>query len=985
MEVEAPETTPIPAVVAVVVAQGHAEHLEACLGALIGSDYPDLTVLVIAATDEDLTPRVAAVAPAAFVRAVADPGFAQGANEALATVAGAPFLLFCHADTVCDPNAIRVLVEEAYRSNAAIVGPKVVDVDRPEILREVGWSVDRFGVPHSEIERDELDQEQHDAVRDVFFVSDVCMLVRADLFGELGGFDVECDPGARELDLCWRARLAAARVIVAPDARVGHYEEDGPGESDRRLTQRHRVRALLTNTSGARLLWIAPTALVIQLVEAIALLVRRRRSRAAELWGAWTWNLRTLPSLRTARRRSQSARVVPDREIHSLQFRGSARVSTFMTTSLHAEDRARVLSQRGRSIADSAGNTFRSLRGIVLLAFLAVALIGGRDLVIGRVAAVGQFAPWPGVGDLTRAFTSEWRFADLGAHSPAPPLLALVAGLRILTLGAGDLARTMLVVGAIPVGAFGVHRIGRLVAGAGWPAACAAIAYGIVPIPRNAIATGRLGSLVLYALAPWVLLALLQVGGMLPSRWPRRRIAILGGLAEGIAVAFWPVAIVLPFLLLVGIVLMVVVTRDAPARLGSLAWGTAVVTGLAVLLLFPWPLGFVGAGDRLASLGIVFEPAGSVGSLLRFVTGPNGGGIGTWAFIVVGVAVTVITTGERSAWCVRLWGIALVSWLVAILPSWLQTRSPAVEGLLVPAALALALIVGIGVATFSDEVRRHGLGWRHAVALLSALTMTLAVLTFLGDAVGGRWHQPSDDWNESLSWMRLQRDRGPFRVLWLGRADVVPGSAHRGGVDAFALTNNGPGDLVDLLPPPGGASITATRRAVAQLRHQDTSRFGALMRPMAVRYVAVPDRADPGPTNPSDTDAGLAAGLSQQLDLRQLEVASGLRLYENTAWTPGGPVALTPRGTFVWSQTYSDAWRARTAGHSLAHHRVFGWTNGFTASRAGPVAVTFEQQWWRWPALVIELGIVVALARRALRRGRRARRRTRATAEKVPV
>ena len=132
-------------------------------------------------------------------------------------------MLFLRPDVVCEPDSIRLLVEEAYRSNAAIVGPKIVDHEHPEHLREVGWSIDRFGVPHSDIETDELDQEQHDAVRDVFFVGDACMLVRADLFGALGGFDVACDPGAHELDLCWRARLVGARVLVAPDARVARY------------------------------------------------------------------------------------------------------------------------------------------------------------------------------------------------------------------------------------------------------------------------------------------------------------------------------------------------------------------------------------------------------------------------------------------------------------------------------------------------------------------------------------------------------------------------------------------------------------------------------------------------------------------------------------------------------------------------------------------------------------------------------------------
>jgi hypothetical protein len=34
---------------------------------------------------------------------------------------------------VLDPSAIRLLVEEGYRSNAAILGPKLVDYDRPEV------------------------------------------------------------------------------------------------------------------------------------------------------------------------------------------------------------------------------------------------------------------------------------------------------------------------------------------------------------------------------------------------------------------------------------------------------------------------------------------------------------------------------------------------------------------------------------------------------------------------------------------------------------------------------------------------------------------------------------------------------------------------------------------------------------------------------------------------------------------------------------
>jgi GT2 family glycosyltransferase len=189
---------PAPPVVAVVVTRNPGPFLEEALVALGQQDYPTLTVLVVDAGSElDLTARVAAALPNAFVRRLGgDPGFAGAANEALAAVEGAAFFLVCHDDVVLDPTAVRILVEEAYRSNAAIVGPKLVRADEPDVLLEVGRAIDRLGGSHTGIEPGEVDQEQHDAVRDVFYVASAAMLVRVDLFHELDGFDPESFPGS---------------------------------------------------------------------------------------------------------------------------------------------------------------------------------------------------------------------------------------------------------------------------------------------------------------------------------------------------------------------------------------------------------------------------------------------------------------------------------------------------------------------------------------------------------------------------------------------------------------------------------------------------------------------------------------------------------------------------------------------------------------------------------------------------------------------
>ncbi len=218
-----------PTVVAVMVTRNAGDFLEESLAALGAQDYPALTVLVVdAGSRQDPTARVGAALPTAFVRRVAgDPGFGGAANDVLAAVEGATFFLVCHDDVALDPDAVQVMVGEAYRSNAAIIGPKLVEAEDPEVLLDVGRAIDRLGGSHTGIELGEVDQEQHDGVRDVFYVSSAAMLVRADLFRELEGFDPDTFPGSEDLDLCWRARLAGARVMVAPDARARHHEAAG--------------------------------------------------------------------------------------------------------------------------------------------------------------------------------------------------------------------------------------------------------------------------------------------------------------------------------------------------------------------------------------------------------------------------------------------------------------------------------------------------------------------------------------------------------------------------------------------------------------------------------------------------------------------------------------------------------------------------------------------------------------------------------------
>lgn len=995
---EPAEPSAVPPVVAVLVTRDPGPWLEESLGALAVSDYPALAVLVLdAGSTEDPTTRVAAVLPNAFVRRLDEnPGFAAAANEALERVSGATFLLLCHDDVVLDPSALRLLVEEAYRSNAAVVGPKLVDYDRPEVLLEVGMSIDRFAVPHSAIEPGELDQEQHDAVRDVFYVSSAAMLVRADLFAELRGFDSETFPGGEDLDLCWRARLAGARVMIAPDARARHRQADELRDHTERVSrevlQRSRVRAMLKSYSAWSLAYLLPLALFLGVIESIAFVFSRRRDRARAIVLSWTWNFRHLHELRVARHETQALRRVPDAELRPLQVRGSARVRGYVAGSLHAEDRIRTLSDRGRTVAGSARGWMRDPAVVAVLVFALFALIGSRALIAGGVPVVGQLASWPGVGALLASFTSAWRFAGLGSSAPAPAQLGVFSVLGAAALGSTAFARTIVVVGALPVGVFAAWRLGRRVTGPGWTSVAAGLAYGVNPLPRNAMAAGRFGPLVLFALGPFVVSGLLRIGGYFPELPARRRWRgyVGTGALVALTTAVWPAALALPLLVAIALLLAAPLAGDRGARLRATWVGTLATTAVGLLLLVPWPLAYLRAGDRLGALGFAFRPDRELTQVLRFDTGPNGAGASGWMLLFAALLVLFLASGPRLAWATRAWTLALVSFTSVWVPARFvpSVKIPAVDGLLVPAALGISLAIGLGVAAFAEDVRTLHFGWRQIAAVAGAVALALPALGFAADALDGRWHMPARDWNETLSWMRAEQSSGHFRVLWLGDASVLPlDPLGRGGI-SYGLTDDGPGDARTALPPPPSGASARVGAAVKMLRTRRSNRIGQLLAPMAIRYVAVPERPGPGSGPTAPAPVGLGVALDDQLDLIRLESPPGLVLYENRAWIPGAAVLVpgempaaaadplgpasgalaarpmvgdrpVPAGPVLWSEAFDDAWHASLNGRGLRHRRAFGWANGYELSSRGPVTFSYAEQWLRYPALLVELALLV--------------------------
>ncbi|HEX2274203.1 MAG TPA: glycosyltransferase family 2 protein [Acidimicrobiales bacterium] len=1028
-----------PPVVTVVVATEQGDWFEETLAAVGAQDYPNQSVLVVDGGGGDPAPRVAAVLPDAYLRRPGNGSdFAALANDALETVQGAAFLVFCHDDVAPEPDAVRLMVEEALRSNAGIVGPKLVDWDDPKRLLDVGLAVDKTGASRPLVDRGELDQEQHDGVRDVFAVSSACMLARSDLFFTLGGFDPAMGDHGADVDLCWRAQVAGARVMVAPGARARHKEGGREATVDRhsvRLAARHRLRSVLKNYSVLHLLRVLPQAALVTVIEAVLAVSSRHYSRARALLGAWPWNLRRLGDLRLLRRTVRASRAVPDSEVRRLQVRGSVRMSAYLRRQLHAEDRARALVTAGQELVGRVGKgPAQAAAGLLLLLVLAF-LVGSRQILGGRLPAVGQFAPLPGARTLLSHYLHGWRNTGMGAAASSPPAFAFLGLGGILLLGKVALLQKLLVIAAWPVAAVGAWRLGRpLQSGLG--RLVLVVTYLAVPLSYNSLARGRWDGLLVYAAAPWLFLRIARLAGLHPYRrheddqpgaedtfredaeerpfeW---RLAVIG-LAVGLALvgALAPAVVVAVLLMSAGVLAGSLLTGDARAAARGLA-ATATAAGGAVLLLAPWSLEVLLGGGFETITGVAPSPADApgLGALLRFQVGPLGAPPLGWAFLVAALLPLVLGQGWRLDWAVRCWAVVLLSVGVAWAGgrNWFPVRAQAADVLLAPAAVGLALAAALGAAAFEGDLSRYRFGWRQVASVVAGAAITVAALPVLIGAANGRWRLPSTELARSLAWMSPTRSDGSFRVLWLGDPEVLPlGTWNLGDGAAYGTSRDGMPVTTDLLP---GAPSASTRRIVAALgeaQRGDTARLGRLLAPMAVRYLVLPRQLSAGDRRGTQRPppAALAGALQSQLDLRLLPSDPAAVVYENTAWGPAralrpaddpvaaglgtdgadlrggrpvlegvGPVQyagdLPSAGRVLVSEAPSSRWELTVGGREASRETAYGVANAYTTSEAGSGVLRYRTPLWRYAALLVQVLLWVGAVRAIVGVRRRAGR-----------
>ncbi|WP_129842285.1 glycosyltransferase family 2 protein [Streptomyces sp. RFCAC02] len=899
------------------------------------------------------------------------------------------WLWLLHDDSAPAPDALRELLRQADASpSAAVIGAKLRGwYDRRQLL-ETGVSVANSGRRWTGLDRREQDQGQHDQVRPVLSVSTAGMLVRRDVFEQLGGFDRRLPLMRDDLDLCWRAHAAGHQVLVAPAAVVRHAEAASRerrsidcggrlGGSPHRVDKAAAAYALLVNARGRVLPWVLFRLFLGTLLRVLAYLVGKLPGRALDETAGLLGTLLRPGRILAARRRRKHAEA-PGHDPRELRPFFPPAGATVRTT---VEQIVSNFSGRNDPAASSGGRhgglesgptsddaddlqveQFARVRRLarrpgpmLFLGLLLAALLACRDLIGGGALTGGALLPAPAeAGALWDRYLETWQPIGTGGTEAAPPYLAFLGLLSTLLLGKPGLAMTLILVASVPLAGASAYFSSRPLVMSRLLRAWGSIAYAFLPAVTGALAGGRVGTAVLAVLLPpMARCAIAALGHANGGRGPWRAVWAYALLLT-ITTAFTPV--VWPLTLLLAVCAIALPLRGAAGAARARLPRVAVVLLTPLALLGPWSWSVVLDPSRFVhEAGLPFDP-GQPGAEQLLNVNPGGPGTpATWLLAgLVLAALGALLRAERRLAITTSWTVALAGFAFAVWSSDEAWAGPAtlVQGL----ALLCAGVLGADGARY--RVAAQSFGWRQPVAVAVAGAAAIGPLLAAAGWVLGGAGGPLERGNPVQVPAFVAEDSANQDQA---RTLVLSG---RGGDDTpadhvtFSLVRGSGVRLgdADLAAELGGDSALAA--AVGDLAAGSGADQASVLAGYAIRYVLVQDGSPEALRDVLDTTPGLQR-LSQEdgtslwrvdRDLARVMVLPPAGDGEDRAPGVGAdavPVAAGtvevhtdlpdgPAGrTLRLADTASPEWRATLDGEPLTPVTLDGWAQGFELPEGG--------------------------------------------------
>ena len=194
------------------------------------SQLPDVQIIVAdnASTDASLLYVETNHPNINIIRLDKNYGFAEGYNRALRFVETDYYVLL-NSDVEVTEGWLQPMLDlMQQKPDIAACMPKIrstTDRNSFEYAGAAGGFIDRYGYTFCRgrlFHTIEKDTGQYDTEMEIFWATGACMMIRAKLFHEFGGFDDNFFAHMEEIDLCWRLKNAGYTIWHTPRSVVYH-------------------------------------------------------------------------------------------------------------------------------------------------------------------------------------------------------------------------------------------------------------------------------------------------------------------------------------------------------------------------------------------------------------------------------------------------------------------------------------------------------------------------------------------------------------------------------------------------------------------------------------------------------------------------------------------------------------------------------------------------------------------------------------------
>lgn len=219
-----PPTSDLTPLVSIIIPNWNgAHHLATCLDALRIQSYARMEVLLVdnASTDDSLELLRRDYPEIRIVALDSNYGFGAGCNAGMRASQG-DIVILLNNDTEADPQFVASIVDAFKRHpQAGMVASKVLLFDRRDTFHTTGDFYRLDGIPGNRGVW-QKDEGQYDEEEYVFGACGVSAAYRRTMLDQIGLFDEDFFFSCEDIDLAWRAQLAAWQCVYTPHAVVYH-------------------------------------------------------------------------------------------------------------------------------------------------------------------------------------------------------------------------------------------------------------------------------------------------------------------------------------------------------------------------------------------------------------------------------------------------------------------------------------------------------------------------------------------------------------------------------------------------------------------------------------------------------------------------------------------------------------------------------------------------------------------------------------------